>query len=512
MSGNFSIHTSFFPLGIVLCPLCLVVTGFFASSLAKNFLQSLGFSTLTLLVWGAAASTLTERHMVFYDSLARESILKAIIGVPVFLITLLWLAWLNYRNFPSSWVLLRRILLGAIGAVLFTVTVSAGIHNRAWEVFEPAELPHGSAKLSPANPPVLLSGFYPSRDNYLQVQMPDGRLWSGYTHDPHIYSEFPVAQEISLELGLTEPRNSFVESYLPNDTNWVSVSIGAGQFDTVGIKPDGTLWLSDRSGSSGPTAAAMTQFGSETNWQQVASSYSSRLLLKKDGTLWRWGTNTTDWQTLPGLRSLQPVQIGTNSDWHKLYADQGSHAEKTDGTAWRIGFNKKGKDWATRDTEFEQIAPADRYKFTYPDSAIGSFHVRTNGTLWWTHLAFDKKGASFRNDQIGKETNWVSSMSGMGWLVALKSDGTLWQWEAKNPYSNPNFFSPTDNPLNTQPTRMGIHTDWVALSPVAGGAVTLAADGSLWLWPHPNYVWAPAPLIKLPKQPLALGNVFSAAN
>ena len=56
------------------------------------------------------------------------------------------------------------------------------------------------------------------------------------------------------------------------------------------------------------------------------------------------------------------------------------------------------------------------------------------------------------------------------------------------------------------PTRFGIHNDWVGLTNTLGGAVSLAADGSLWFWPGADYE---CPVLKAPKQPQPLGNVFS---
>ena len=60
------------------------------------------------------------------------------------------------------------------------------------------------------------------------------------------------------------------------------------------------------------------------------------------------------------------------------------------------------------------------------------------------------------------------------------------------------------------PTRLGIHNDWVGLTGTWAGVVSLAADGSLWLWPGTdNYSGA---LMKPPKQPQFLGNVFGNGN
>jgi hypothetical protein len=59
---------------------------------------------------------------------------------------------------------------------------------------------------------------------------------------------------------------------------------------------------------------------------------------------------------------------------------------------------------------------------------------------------------------------------------------------------------------------MGIHNDWVAIVGTGNGVVSLAADGSLWFWPDREaYEYSPM-LLKLPKQPQFLGNVFGKSD
>ena len=90
---------------------------------------------------------------------------------------------------------------------------------------------------------------------------------------------------------------------------------------------------------------------------------------------------------------------------------------------------------------------------------------------------------SLKPIKSGQETNWISAahLFGQGALVALKSDGTLWQRGLiRGQYR-----------VNAPPTRLGIHHDWVALAAVQKGVVTLAADGSLWLWPNRGIMYVP---------------------
>ena len=72
-----------------------------------------------------------------------------------------------------------------------------------------------------------------------------------------------------------------------------------GYLDTVGVKTDGTLWISEASNTGAWTGDKMNRFGNETNWQQIVRARHDVLLLKNDGTLWwwGWGTNRFDWNT-----------------------------------------------------------------------------------------------------------------------------------------------------------------------------------------------------------------------
>ena len=137
--------------------------------------------------------------------------------------------------------------------------------------------------------------------------------------------------------------------------------------------------------------------------------------------------------------------------------------------------------------------------------------VRQDGTLWmrWT---YQQKGQSVYADfvPVGVGTNWTAVALNWQRMVALKSDGSLWQWRFINPW---NVSSQEQLILAAQkpPTRLGIHNDWVAIANTWEDMIALAADGSLWLWPDREQ-YERYTLLKLPKQPQFLGNIFGKAD
>jgi hypothetical protein len=118
---------------------------------------------------------------------------------------------------------------------------------------------------------------------------------------------------------------------------------------------------------------------------------------------------------------------------------------------------------------------------------------------------YNRGQPEFETLQSGPDTNWIGVARTWDWMVAIKSDGTLWEWHGDYRYSIAEDFTGS-------PKRLGIHHDWISVVGVEGGVASLAADGSLWFWPSPSYYRYSQILIRLPKQPQFLGNVFSAAD
>lgn len=497
----------------------VTLLGLFASSLAKNFLQAVSIALVAFVGFMFCIPALMSEPMTFLVSNASHSLLLLIVAIPTIVVALGWLAYLNYKNFREGWPLWRRNVLGLVGAFVCIVAASAAIYHRAWEVLEPVEPAHGPAKFSLANPPAIHNAF--GSDDLL-VQLPGGQVWCDRIGDK--------VPEGSLSGLIRRNLNPLPASIGPqhyvSGSNWVSFTVGhfitgtpdqAGSrvayWTAVGIKADGTLWVSNKSGTPLATEDRMVQFGHETNWLDLSWPWPDRavLLLKNDGTLWgwgtSWGTNRSDNPASPshltGLSDLNPYRIGTNSDWQKI-AHNAPFLQKVDGSVWRVSENpKSGEVGILRSANWDQVE-AEKI----PPQIWGplNVYVRKDGTLWNSETRQSKDSKlifALKTTQVGKETNWISAVNlWQGTVVALKSDGTLWQ---RGLHRGEPWWS------NALPTRLGIHHDWVALATVQNGVVALAADGSLWLWPGQGMANDPQLVMRLPKQPQFLGSVLREA-
>jgi alpha-tubulin suppressor-like RCC1 family protein len=182
----------------------------------------------------------------------------------------------------------------------------------------------------------------------------------------------------------------------------------------------------------------------------------------------------------------------------------GIFARRTDGRVWHLNVDwKTGRDELGRATNFDEVISQTASR---ADDQATAF-VRADGTLWMLNRYWDKKSSQTMGTgilQVGKENDWRAVAVSYHMMVALKSDGSLWQWNFKNESAVESVYAP--------PTRLGIHNDWVAITGTWGNVITLAADGSLWLWPDKKSYDYYQVLIKLPKQPQFLGNIFGKTN
>lgn len=260
-------------------------------------------------------------------------------------------------------------------------------------------------------------------------------------------------------------------------TNWKIAS--GGSQHSVAVKTDGTLWSwgDNQSGqlglgASGGYLASPNQVGTLTNWTYVATSNTSVLALKTDGTLWAWGSNGYGQLGLAnGTSYSSPKQVGAYTNWQKIYSnDRQAGAIKTDGTLWTWGRNAYGIGGLGTSAQYTPTnSPTQVGTLTnWNQLAIGGLHMqatRTDGTLWaWGKNTNGQLGLGNTTNysspkQVGSLTNWSHAASGGYFTAAIKTNNTLWSW-GRNSYSELGLSNATGY---SSPKQIGSLTIWKTL-------------------------------------------------
>ncbi|MFA5795145.1 MAG: fibronectin type III domain-containing protein [Candidatus Brocadiia bacterium] len=278
------------------------------------------------------------------------------------------------------------------------------------------------------------------------------------------------------------------------NTRWTHIA--GGEFHTMGVKNDGTLWAwgDNSKGELGlgnyVTKTSPTQVFTDTDWTKVAVGAGFSLGLKADGTIWSCGDNAE------GQLGLGIVVTGTNvftrigmaTNWTDIAAGGHSHsfAKTADNNAYAWGDNLCG-----------QLGLGDdvfRYDPTrvISDSSVASIAcgyesaqvVKTNGTLWACgdnsdgELGLGDTVSRTSLTQVGSDTNWAEAESGYNHTVARKTNGTIWAW-GDNAEGELGLGDTADR---TAPAQVLTDTDWTDISVGYKHTMAKRTDGTIWEW------------------------------
>ena len=295
-------------------------------------------------------------------------------------------------------------------------------------------------------------------------------------------------------------------------TNWLLISTSYST--SAAIKTDGTLWIWGGNGLGqlglGNTSyySSPVQIGALNNWAKISVTHSHALAIKTNGTLWSWGNNNAGQLGQNSITNLSsPKQIGALTNWLSVaavytYNRSGgttpagntgfSLAIKTDGTLWGWGFNRDGELGLGNTVYYsspKQVGSLTNWSNLATASEGGEYGfmiaVKTDGTLWgWGYNAQGQLGFGNRTTyysspkQIGALTNWLSVSCGSYFTSAIKTDGTLWAWG-----DNGDGNLGQNNILSySSPKQVGALTNWLSVSCGSYKIAAIKTNGTLWTW------------------------------
>lgn len=279
----------------------------------------------------------------------------------------------------------------------------------------------------------------------------------------------------------------------PRPPGSVAPQIAFGSDSGLLLAPDGSLWAwggSEEHGSklknvfSTPESTLKPKrVGKDSDWARIAVCWHATVALKRDGTMWGWGSNNEKVLGPTGaVQVATPLRMHPDADWVDVQAGVSFFlALKSDGSVWAWGNNAHGQLGHVTNSSVPLNGPVNAARDWTAISAgsWNSFALKRDGTLWgW---GFSPDAARGRDDlvptQIEKGTNWTKIAAGYFHLLALRSDGTLWV-RGQNAGDLTSFYA--SNSCTTL-VQVGTETDWRDIYSGENFMLARKADGSWWV-------------------------------
>lgn len=288
----------------------------------------------------------------------------------------------------------------------------------------------------------------------------------------------------------------------------VTPAVAAGFHHSVALKADGSVWawgfnlngqLGDNSKVSKVTPVQVLPPGSGVI--QVAAGKIYSLALKADGSVWGWGSNI--WGQMGDgtkIDRLTPIQIlPAGSDVTKIVAGRDfAYALKKDGSVWGWGTNdtfQLGPDKIDGLGEREyyiripiQVMAAGSGIIDLATAARGTLALKKDGSVWgWGNNERSQLGTGAPGERQWPPVRAMPPGSGViaiaangRFSLALKKDGSVWAWGYNSFGQLGDGTSGVDRykPQRVLPPGSGV----IAIAAGLFHSVALKKDGSVWAW------------------------------
>ena len=224
--------------------------------------------------------------------------------------------------------------------------------------------------------------------------------------------------------------------------------------------------------------------------QDVAGNVSYTLT----ETFFTWGSNSYgllgQGQSSPAFEAKSsPVQFP--GDWAAISIGTGLKPVEG-GTLglfmWGANWNARlGLNDTTQRSSPTQI-PGSWKHVCYTKGSSGAA-IRTDGTLWMWGV--NTNGQVGQNStavprysspkQVGSDTTWKYVQTAGNWVMATKTDGSLWSWGQNN---TGQLGHNERNVHYSSPAQVGTGTDWKSVNSNQYGNIAVKTDGTAWSWGH----------------------------
>lgn len=268
------------------------------------------------------------------------------------------------------------------------------------------------------------------------------------------------------------------------------VRVALGQYHALGIKRDGSLWgwgSNNHGQLGGENVIGDSAVRMGEGFISIAVNSNFSLGVRKDGTLWAWGGLERDAKgNALGPKHTKPSLLGKS--FVSVSAGDNSYAAiKNDGTLWMWGNNRNGQlgtgsggSWVNRMYQYEKLPTLVGEGFMQVSVGYGhTAAIKKDGSLWtWGHGTWGKlgngtdSGSSQLPIKIGNGFSYV--VAGYLNTAAIKADGTLWLWGG----NQLGMFGDCTTMTRTKPLQVG--TDFVQAAIGHDFLLALKQDGSEW--------------------------------
>ncbi len=286
-------------------------------------------------------------------------------------------------------------------------------------------------------------------------------------------------------------------SYIPEKVMDDCVAVAAGYYHSMAIKKDGSLWTwgSNKYG----------QIGDGEGGEEVISTSPKKIMddvvaiaagdfhcmaIKKDGSLWVWGDNSYfelgNGKGGANVFSKAPEKI--MDDCMAVAAGtRHSMALKSDGSLWAWGssmYNGAVGDGSEKGSK-TPVKIMDEVK-SISAGAYNSMAIKNDDSLWiwgdnnYGQLGNGKSGnKEYTNKPEKLFDNALFISAGSGVCMAIKNDESLWIW------GDNSFNNGVEKEIIAMPTK--IMESVVSAASGSRHNMAIKKDGTLWIWGDNTY-------------------------